>query len=127
MLIASTAVAAIVVSSISAGISVTPAGGGADISPNWFRTPAISPNGRTIVFSHGGDLYSVATKGGRAVPLSMHGAYETRPVWSSDGKHIAFASDRNGNFDVYVMPAGGGEATAVDVSLGERLSQRLHR
>ena len=31
-------------------------------------------------------------------------------MWSHDGKSIAFASDRYGNFDVYVMPAGGGEA-----------------
>ena len=32
------------------------------------------------------------------------------PVWSHDGKQIAFASDRFGNFDVFVMPAEGGEA-----------------
>ena len=35
------------------------------------------------------------------------------PVWSHDGKYIAFASDRYGNFDVYVMPANGGEAKRV--------------
>jgi Tol biopolymer transport system component/C-terminal processing protease CtpA/Prc len=32
------------------------------------------------------------------------------PVWSHDGKSIAFASDRYGNFDVFIMPAAGGEA-----------------
>ncbi|RYY21829.1 MAG: peptidase S41, partial [Chitinophagaceae bacterium] len=32
------------------------------------------------------------------------------PVWSRDGKQIAFASDRYGNFDVFVMPSSGGEA-----------------
>ena len=32
------------------------------------------------------------------------------PVWSHDGRSIAFASDRFGNFDVFVMPAAGGEA-----------------
>ena len=26
-------------------------------------------------------------------------------VWSPDGKQIAFASDRQGNFDVFVMPS----------------------
>jgi tricorn protease-like protein len=31
-------------------------------------------------------------------------------VWSKDGKNIAFASDRNGNLDVYLMPAQGGKA-----------------
>ncbi len=32
------------------------------------------------------------------------------PFWSPDGKSIAFASDRNGNYDIYVMPASGGTA-----------------
>jgi Tol biopolymer transport system component/C-terminal processing protease CtpA/Prc len=32
------------------------------------------------------------------------------PVWSNDGKQIAFASDRYGNFDIFVIPAEGGEA-----------------
>jgi Tol biopolymer transport system component len=35
-------------------------------------------------------------------------AHDFMPVWSHDGKRIAFASDRHGNFDVYVMPASGG-------------------
>ncbi|WP_373520470.1 hypothetical protein [Aquiflexum sp.] len=32
------------------------------------------------------------------------------PVGSPDGKQIAFASDRYGNFDVYVIPSNVGEA-----------------
>ena len=31
-------------------------------------------------------------------------------MWSHDGKSVAFASDRYGNFDVFVMPSDGGEA-----------------
>ena len=81
-----------------------------DISPNWFRAPAISPDGSTIVFTHGGDLYTVPVDGGRAIPLTLDPADETRPVWSRDGSHIAFASDRFGNYDVFVMPAEGGDA-----------------
>jgi Tol biopolymer transport system component len=29
------------------------------------------------------------------------------PIWSKDGKQIAFASDRYGNFDVYATRTGG--------------------
>jgi Tol biopolymer transport system component/C-terminal processing protease CtpA/Prc len=81
-----------------------------EVSSNWFRSPAVSPDGSTIVFASGGDLYVVPASGGTARPLTIHGAYETRPVWSHDGRWIAFASDRHGNLDVFVMPAAGGEA-----------------
>ena len=78
--------------------------------PLWMRYPAISPDGKTILFSYQGDIYSVPSTGGTAVPLTISESYEFSPVWSHDGKTIAFASDRYGNFDVFVMPAGGGEA-----------------
>ena len=79
-------------------------------NPLWLRYPAISPDGKTIVFSYKGDLYKVAGSGGEAVPLTIHEAYDYMPVFSRDGKWLAFASDRYGNFDVYIMPASGGEA-----------------
>ena len=81
----------------------------------WLRHPAISPDGRTIVFTYRGDLWRVPAAGGAATPLTMHSAHDFMPVWSRDGRRIAFASDRHGNFDVYVMPAAGGEATRVTV------------
>ena len=82
----------------------------ATASASWMRYPAISPDGRTIVFTYKGDLYKVPASGGAAVPLTVHTAHDFMPVWSKDGSQIAFASDRYGNFDIYVMPAAGGEA-----------------
>ena len=79
-------------------------------TPLWLRYPAISPDGKTIVFSYKGDIYKVASSGGEATPLTVHESHDYMPVWSHDGKWIAFASDRYGNFDVYIMPAIGGEA-----------------
>ncbi len=75
---------------------------------HWLRYPSISPDGNTIIFSYMGNLYRVAQNGGTAVPLTTGDAYEGWPVWSNDGKTIAFASDRYGNFDVFTMPATGG-------------------
>jgi tricorn protease len=79
-------------------------------APLWLRYPAISPDGQTILFEYKGDIWSVSSTGGNAVPLTLSESYEFSPVWSHDGKSIAFASDRYGNFDVFVMPATGGEA-----------------
>ena len=79
-------------------------------TPLWMRYPAISPDGSTIVFSYQGDLYTVSSAGGKAVPLTTHEGHDYHPVWSSDGKTIAFASSRYGNFDVFSIPATGGKA-----------------
>ena len=100
---------------VASGLTFLGAGSasGQDLTQNWFRHPAVSPDGATVVFVHNGDLYSAPTAGGRATPLTLHEAYDTRPVWSRDGKTIAFASDRFGNFDVFVMPATGGEASRL--------------
>ncbi|NLR78300.1 S41 family peptidase [Chitinophaga eiseniae] len=74
----------------------------------WLRNPSISPDGKAIAFGYKGDIYRVDVNGGVAVPLTIHEAHDMMPVWSHDGKYIAFASDRYGNFDVFVMPATGG-------------------
>ncbi|RAV27686.1 S41 family peptidase [Sinomicrobium soli] len=75
---------------------------------HWLRYPAVSPDGKTVVFGYMGNLYRVSTAGGTAIPITVGEAHNMRPVWSPDGKTIAFASDRYGNFDVFVMPATGG-------------------
>jgi tricorn protease len=81
----------------------------AQTDPTWLRYPSISPDGKTIVFTYKGDLWKVAAAGGTATPLTLHEAHDYMPVWSRDGKSIAFASDRYGNFDIFLMPVEGGE------------------
>jgi Tol biopolymer transport system component/C-terminal processing protease CtpA/Prc len=82
----------------------------AQSEPTWMRYSAISPDGKTIVFTFKGDLYKVASTGGAAVALTMHEAHDFMPVWSHDSKTIAFASDRFGNFDIFTISVNGGEA-----------------
>ncbi|WP_295673266.1 S41 family peptidase [uncultured Mucilaginibacter sp.] len=79
----------------------------------WMQQPAISPDGNWIAFEYKGNLFKVSSAGGAAVPLTINSAYNGYPVWSHDGKSIAFASDRNGNFDVFIMPSSGGAATRL--------------
>jgi len=79
-------------------------------NPKWIGHPAISPDGQWIAFEFKGDIFKVPTSGGKAVPLTMTPSYESYPVWSHDGKQIAFSSDRNGNFDIFLISADGGNA-----------------
>lgn len=77
-------------------------------SPLWMRDCAISPDGTTIAFTYKGDIYTVPVSGGRAMQLTSHPAYDTAPVWSPDSKKIAFASDRMGSLDVFIVSREGG-------------------
>jgi tricorn protease-like protein len=79
-------------------------------APLWLRYPAISPDGKSVLFEYKGDIWTVPTSGGNAIPMTLSESYEFSPVWSHDGRSIAFASDRYGQPDVFVMPATGGEA-----------------
>lgn len=77
-------------------------------TPLWLRNTAISPDGKTIAFTYKGDVYTVPTTGGRAFRLTTNPAYDSQPIWSPDGTKIAFASDREGSQDIYIMDARGG-------------------
>ena len=81
--------------------------------PLWMRYNVISPQGDKIAFCYKGDVYVVPTGGGKALQLTTSSSHETQPIWSPDGKTIAFASDRNGNYDIYTVSAEGGVAQRI--------------
>lgn len=88
---------------------------------SWMRYPAISPDGSTIAFTFRGDIYKVPSAGGVAVPLTSHIANDFMPVWSHDGRTIAFASDRHGNYDIFTVSADGGEVTRLTFHSADEL------
>jgi tricorn protease len=71
------------------------------------QQPCISPDGKTIVFSWQGDLWSVGRDGGQAVRLTVHPAMETRPHWFPDGSKIVFSSNRFGAFNLFTISPDG--------------------
>lgn len=75
------------------------------------RFPAVSAN--QVVFSYAGDLYTVARSGGTARKLTSHPGYEMFPRFSHDGKQLAFTGQYDGNTEVYIMPAQGGEPLRI--------------
>src|SRR5438094_7592622 len=70
------------------------------------RTPSL---GKTqIAFAYAGDIWVVGREGGQATRLTT-GGQESGPIFSPDGALIAFTGQYDGNVDVFVIPAAGGE------------------
>jgi Periplasmic protease len=78
-----------------------------------YAEPGISPDGSTIAFVSGGDIWEVPAAGGTAHLLVAHQADESRPLYSPDGKYLAFKSDRTGKGDIYVLSLADGRLTRI--------------
>ena len=68
-----------------------------------FAEPSLSPDGVEVAFVSGGDIWTVPVGGGEARLLVSHPDNESRPLYSPDGKYLAFASSRTGNGDIYLL------------------------
>lgn len=69
----------------------------------YFTEPALSPDRKEIAFVSGGDIWTVPATGGVASLLVSHTANEARPLYSPDGRQLAFISSRTGNGDIYLL------------------------
>ena len=89
------------------------------------RFPAISKD--KIAFMYGGDLWLVSNSGGTAMRITSHPGRELFPRFSPDGKWLAFTGQYDGNFNVYVMPASGGQPKQLTFYQGSAapLSDRM--
>ena len=67
----------------------------------------VSPDGKTIVFEVLGDLYQMPIAGGEAHCIACGMPFDSQPVYSSDGRHLAFISDRSGNDNLWIAAEDG--------------------
>jgi Tol biopolymer transport system component len=72
--------------------------------------PAWSPHGLRIAYwavppgSGQRDIWTIPVKGGEPVPVTQDAALDWNPVWSPDGRHLYFISDRDGNMNIWRVP-----------------------
>jgi Tol biopolymer transport system component/C-terminal processing protease CtpA/Prc len=79
----------------------------------YFYEPSLSPATNEIAFVSGGDIWTVPLNGGDARLLVSHPANDTRPLFSPDGKQLAFMSNRTGNEDIFVLTLTTGDVRRV--------------
>ena len=79
----------------------------------------VSPDGKWAAYTvttpdldanrNASNIWIVSTTGGTSIQLTQSGR-DSSPVWSPDGKTIAFLSSRSGDSQVYLLSMDGGEA-----------------
>ena len=74
----------------------------------YVRNAALSPSGARAVFDFRGEIVTVPAEKGDARNLTgTVGIHERSPVWSPDGKQIAYFSDESGEYELVVAPQDG--------------------
>ncbi len=85
-------------------------------------TVGVSPDGRFLVYdaASGGegasrDIHVLTVDGGRETPVVQAAGHDRSAVWSADGGHVLFISDRTGTESLWRVPMRDGTASGPAV------------
>jgi eukaryotic-like serine/threonine-protein kinase len=83
-----------------------------DVPPAIYRSPRVSPDGRQLAVETVSDtgqsiIWVYDLTGGKAIRRLTQEGNNTRPIWTRDGKKIAYGSDREKVYGIFLQPADG--------------------
>ncbi|MBS1857513.1 MAG: PD40 domain-containing protein [Acidobacteria bacterium] len=91
-----------------------------------FRDLALAPDGRKIAFTAHGEVFAAGAKeGGQAARVTRTAAREDGIAWSPDSKRVAYVSDRDGRYQVYLYEFASGQETRVSDGAGADTAPRF--
>ncbi len=102
------------------------------VQPSW------SPHGHRIAFwgldraagSGQRDIWTISAEGGAAVAVTEDVYLDWNPVWSADGRHLYFSSDRAGGLNIWRIPIDEESGTvlgrAQQMTTGGSTTQHMH-
>jgi Tol biopolymer transport system component/DNA-binding winged helix-turn-helix (wHTH) protein len=88
-------------------------------------TPSLSPDGQHLAFAWNGgaglqfNLYVKVVGTEESLRLTKQASIDFNPVWSPDGRYIAFCRFLKGESGIYIIPASGGAERRVRKTLWE--------
>ncbi|MFA6126817.1 MAG: PDZ domain-containing protein [Bacteroidales bacterium] len=86
-----------------------------------------APGGKRIIFEARGELFNVPVTEGYVINLTRSsGAFDRDPAWSPDGKTIAYWSDRDGEYEIWLQPVTDKEQLKKLTKRGKGYGYTLH-
>ena len=78
-----------------------------DVSGN-ISNMTSSPGSKRVVFEARGELFNVPVNDGYSENMTRSsGAFDRHPAWSPDGQYVAYWSDQNGEYNIYLRSMSG--------------------
>lgn len=85
-------------------------------SAQWLSSVGLSPDASRLLLGVRGEVFTANTANGEVENITQSpAAAERNPVWSPDGKWIAYFSDESGEQQLVLRPVGGGPVRRISV------------